>query len=93
VANRTPLAFSAIRVTASHRLARNRRASTVELDVDGVKLSGIQAIPAQRGAEAAHYWVLDACRNTLRGTRGGKGFVPIGQQSGVLVVFAAEPDP
>ena len=40
---------------------------------------------------AAHYLVLDACRNTLQGARGGKGFVPVGQQSGVLVAFATEP--
>src|SRR5262249_2471105 len=38
-----------------------------------------------------HYLVLDACRNTLQGARGGKGFLPVGQQSGVLVAFAAEP--
>ena len=31
------------------------------------------------------------CRNTLQGARGGKGFVPVGQQSGVLVAFATEP--
>ena len=35
--------------------------------------------------------MLDACRHTLRGARGGKGFVPVGQQSGVLVAFATEP--
>jgi formylglycine-generating enzyme required for sulfatase activity len=35
--------------------------------------------------------VLDACRNNLQGARGGKGFVPVGQQSGVLVAFATEP--
>src|SRR5215831_20724870 len=36
-------------------------------------------------------FVLDAYRNTLQGARGGKGYLPIGQQSGVLVAFAAEP--
>src|SRR5215813_1385563 len=52
---------------------------------------------AQRGGlrneapNAAHYLVLDACRNTLQGARGGKGFVPVGQQSGVLIAFATEP--
>ena len=35
--------------------------------------------------------MIDACRNTLQGARGGKGFLPVGQQSGVLVAFAAEP--
>jgi uncharacterized caspase-like protein len=35
--------------------------------------------------------ILDACRNTLQGARGGKGFIPVGQQSGVLVGFATEP--
>src|SRR5262249_2584604 len=33
-------------------------------------------------------FVLDAYRNTLQGARGGKGYLPIGQQSGVLVAFA-----
>ena len=40
---------------------------------------------------AAHYLVLDACRTTPQGARGGKGFLPVGQQSGVLVAFATEP--
>jgi hypothetical protein len=38
---------------------------------------------------AAHYLVFDACRNTLQGARGGKGFEPVGQRSGVPVTFAA----
>ena len=39
----------------------------------------------------AHYLILDACRNTLQGSRGGKGFVPVEQQNGVLVAFSMEP--
>jgi formylglycine-generating enzyme required for sulfatase activity len=65
--------------------------STVELSVQGVKHSEVLAILRNEAPNAAHYLVLDACRNTLQGARGGKGFVPIGQQSGVLVAFAAEP--
>src|SRR5262245_40170789 len=65
--------------------------STVQLSVQGVKQSEVLAILRGDAPNAAHYLVLDACRNTLQGARGGKGFVPIGQQSGVLVAFAAEP--
>ena len=65
--------------------------STVELNVQGVKHSEVLAILRNEAPNAAHYLVLDACRNTLQGARGGKGFVPLGQQSGVLVAFAAEP--
>src|SRR5262245_17133554 len=65
--------------------------STVLLSVQGVKQSEVLAILRGEAPNAAHYLVLDACRNTLQGARGGKGFVPVGQQSGVLVAFAAEP--
>jgi formylglycine-generating enzyme required for sulfatase activity len=65
--------------------------STVELNVQGVKHSEVLAILRGEAPNAAHYLVLDACRNTLQGARGGKGFLPVGQQSGVLVAFAAEP--
>src|SRR5215831_539023 len=65
--------------------------STVELSVQGVKQSEVLAILRNEAPNSAHYLVLDACRNTLQGARGGKGFVPVGQQSGVLVAFAAEP--
>ena len=65
--------------------------STVELSVQGVKQSEVLAILRNEAPNAAHYLVIDACRNTLQGARGGKGFLPVGQQSGVLVAFAAEP--
>ena len=65
--------------------------STVQLSVQGVKQSEVLSILRGEAPNAAHYLVLDACRNTLQGARGGKGFVPVGQQSGVLVAFATEP--
>jgi uncharacterized caspase-like protein len=65
--------------------------STVLLSVQGVKQSELLAILRSEAPNAAHYLVLDACRNTLLGARGGKGFVPVGQQSGALVAFATEP--
>jgi hypothetical protein len=65
--------------------------STVQLSVQGVKQSEVLAILRGEAPNAAHYLVLDACRNTLQGARGGKGFVLVGQQSGVLVAFATEP--
>src|SRR5262249_6465496 len=51
----------------------------------------VLAILRDEAPNAAHYLVLDACRNNLQGARGGKGFVAIGQQSGVLVAFSTEP--
>src|SRR5262245_47850208 len=65
--------------------------STVLLSVQGVKYTEVLAILRGEAPNAAHYLVLDACRNTLQGARGSKGFLPIGQQSGVLVAFATEP--
>jgi Caspase domain len=65
--------------------------STVLLRVQGVKQSEVLAVLRNEAPNAAHYLVLDACRNTLQGARGGKGFVLVGQQSGVLVAFATEP--
>jgi formylglycine-generating enzyme required for sulfatase activity len=65
--------------------------TTVQLSVQGVKQSEVLAILRTEAPNAAHYLVLDACRNTLQGSRGGKGFMPVGQQSGVLIAFAAEP--
>jgi uncharacterized caspase-like protein len=65
--------------------------STVKLSIQGVRQSEVLAILRNEAPNAAHYLVLDACRNALQGARGGKGFVPVGEQSGVLVAFAAEP--
>lgn len=66
-------------------------ASTVLLRVQGVKQSEVLAILRNEAPNAAHYVVLDACRNTLQGARGSKGFVPIRSQSGVLLAFSTEP--
>jgi uncharacterized caspase-like protein len=65
--------------------------STVELNVQGVKQSDVLSILRNEAPNAAHYLVLDACRNSLKGARGGKGFVAVEHQSGVLVAFATEP--
>src|SRR5262249_24793736 len=65
--------------------------STVLFSVEGVKQGEVLAILRNEAPNAAHYLVLDACRNNLQGTRGCKGFLPVGQQSGVLVAFATEP--
>jgi len=65
--------------------------STRLLSVRGVKHTEVLAILRGEAPNAAHYIVLDACRNNLQGARGGKGFVPVGQQSGVLFAFSAEP--
>jgi uncharacterized caspase-like protein len=44
--------------------------STVQLSVQGVKHSEVLAILRNEAPNAAHYLVLDACRNTLQGARG-----------------------
>jgi hypothetical protein len=46
-----------------------------------VKQSEVLAILRDEAPNAAHYLVLDACRNNLQGARGGKGCVAIGQQT------------
>jgi len=65
--------------------------STQQLSIQGVKQSEVLEILRREAPNAAHYLVLDACRNNLQGARGGKGFTPVGQQSGVLVAFSTEP--
>jgi YidC/Oxa1 family membrane protein insertase len=65
--------------------------STEQLRIQGVRQSEVLEILRAEAPNAAHYLVLDACRNTLQGERGGKGFVAVGQQSGVLVAFSTEP--
>jgi formylglycine-generating enzyme required for sulfatase activity len=65
--------------------------STEQLRIQGVKQSEVIAILRDEAPNAANYLVLDACRNTLQGSRGGKGFVPVGQQNGVLIAFSTEP--
>jgi uncharacterized caspase-like protein len=64
--------------------------STVQLAIHGVRQSEVLSILRAESANAAHYLVLDACRNSLQGAKGGKGFVPVGQQSGVLIAFSTE---
>lgn len=48
--------------------------------------------------EATHFVVFDACRDELRLTRSGKsivgaekGFVPVGNTSGVMIAYATAP--
>jgi hypothetical protein len=43
--------------------------STVQLSVQGVKQRVVLAILRDEAPKAAHYLVLDACRNTARRTR------------------------
>jgi hypothetical protein len=45
--------------------------STVLLSVQGVKQSEVLGILRGEAPNAAYYLVLDACRHTLQGTRGG----------------------
>jgi uncharacterized caspase-like protein len=65
--------------------------STEQLRIQGVKQSEVLAIMRDEAPNAAYYLVLDACRNSLQGARGGKGFIAVEQQSGVLVAFSTEP--
>jgi uncharacterized caspase-like protein len=66
--------------------------STLQLRIQGVKQSEVLTILRDEAPNAAHYLVLDACRNALQGGRGGsKGFIAVGAWSGVLVAFSTEP--
>jgi TPR repeat protein len=65
--------------------------STEQLNIQGVKQSEVLKILRDEAPNAAHYLVLDACRNNLQGARGGKGFVAVEQQDGVLVAFSTAP--
>lgn len=68
------------------------RPSTTLLRANGVRQDEILAIIRQDAPKVAHYLILDACRNKLQGSRGGKGFAPVSeQQSGVLIAFATAP--
>jgi formylglycine-generating enzyme required for sulfatase activity len=67
------------------------RPSTRLLRADGVKQSEVLTILRQEAPNAAHYVVIDACRNELKGARGAKGFLPVNQQSGTLIAFATAP--
>jgi formylglycine-generating enzyme required for sulfatase activity len=65
--------------------------STLQLSIQGVRQSEVLEILRREAPNAAHYLVLDACRNTLQGAKGAKGFVSVGQQNGVLIAFSTEP--
>ncbi|MEM9355405.1 MAG: caspase family protein [Pseudomonadota bacterium] len=67
------------------------RPSTRLLRAGGVKQSEVLDILQKEAPNAAHYFVIDACRNELRGSRGAKGFVPVNQQAGTLIAFATAP--
>ncbi len=61
------------------------------LQVKGVSSADILSKLQEAAPEAAQYIVLDACRNNLGGSRGGKGFVPVDNRPGMLIAFATEP--
>lgn len=67
------------------------RPTNRQLRVNGVRLNEILETLRTDAPKAAHYLVFDACRTNLRGRRGGKGFLPVAEQSGALIAFAAEP--
>jgi uncharacterized caspase-like protein len=59
------------------------------LAVRGIKLTDVLDILKTNAPDAVHFIVLDACRNTLRGQRGAKGFVPVNdRRTGVVLAFA-----
>ena len=65
--------------------------SRLRMSLGGVRQSELIKILREIAPQAAHYLVFDACRNNLGGSRGGKGFVPIKQESGLLIAFATAP--
>ena len=65
--------------------------STRLLRANGVKQSEVLQIIRSEAPRAAHYLIIDACRNELQGSRGAKGFVAVNQQAGTLIAFATAP--
>jgi uncharacterized caspase-like protein len=65
--------------------------STRVLSVQGITHAEILNKLEEVAPQAAHYLVLDACRNNLGGWRGARGFVPEQRRAGVLIAFAAAP--
>ncbi len=59
------------------------------LAVPGVKLGDILDTLNRVAPESVFFIVIDACRNSLRGQRGTKGFVPVNdQRTGMVLAFA-----
>jgi len=68
---------------------------TAELWDKSLRLTEITRKLKAEAGTATHFVVFDACRNTLKLTRAGarslvqsKGFVPIAQESGMLIAYA-----
>ena len=68
------------------------RPSSGQLRAYGIKQNEVLSILRKDAPAAAHYFVIDACRNELQGTeKGAKGFVAVNQQRGTLIAFATAP--
>jgi hypothetical protein len=73
-----------------------RSTDTTELWDQSLRLNEITRKLKSEAANATHFVVFDACRNTLKlsapGTRSGllqaKGYVSVGQESGMLISYA-----
>ncbi len=72
-----------------------RSAADGELWDRSLRLTEITRRLKTEAGDATHFVVFDACRNTLKlkqvGTRGlvqAKGFVPVSQESGMLIAYA-----
>src|SRR5262245_2072296 len=68
---------------------------TSELWDQSLRLTEITRKLKAEAGNATHFVVFDACRNTLKLTKGGsrglvqsKGFVPVAQESGMLIAYA-----
>jgi hypothetical protein len=68
---------------------------TNELWDQSLRLTEITRKLKTEAGNATHFVVFDACRNTLKLTHAGsrslmqsKGFVPVGQESGMLIAYA-----
>src|SRR5262245_27838662 len=68
---------------------------TGELWDQSLRLTEITGKLKAEAGDATHFVVFDACRNTLRLTKTGsralvqaKGFVPVAQESGMLIAYA-----
>ena len=61
------------------------------LRIEGVRQRQIVEILKTTAPAAAHYVIIDACRNNIGGSRGAKGFVPTRKEAGVFFAFSTKP--
>jgi uncharacterized caspase-like protein len=62
-----------------------------EVEIFGVKLTDIVDLLNDKAPQAVHFIVVDACRSSLGGARGSRGFVPIAERPGMVISLSTAP--